>query len=40
MDDTELVQSPSLFTEFMKRPETEPFNEPVDRNGLNLPDSP
>eukprot|EP00483_Globobulimina_turgida_P000994 UN00996 len=36
----ELVQCKNLLIEFMKRPETEPFNEPVDWKGLNLPDYP
>jgi len=36
----ELVECGKLLREFMKRPETEPFNEPVDWKGLNLPDYP
>merc|ERR1712087_1065356 len=36
----ELMECRSLLTEFMRRPETEPFNEPVDWKGLNLPDYP
>merc|ERR1719474_1801645 len=36
----ELMECGRLLIEFMKRPETEPFNEPVDWKGLNLPDYP
>eukprot|EP01083_Nonionella_stella_P277987 945221_1 len=34
----ELVSCHHLLTEFMNSGETEPFNEPVDWKGLNLPD--
>jgi len=37
---SELVECQKLLEEFMKRPEAEPFNEPVDWKGLNLPDYP
>jgi len=36
----ELIECRHLLSEFMRRPETEPFNEPVDWKGLNLPDYP
>merc|ERR1712228_739304 len=36
----ELLACSNMLNEFMKRPETEPFNEPVDWKGLNLPDYP
>jgi len=37
---TELIACTNMLTEFMKRVETEPFNAPVDWEGLNLPDYP
>ena len=36
----ELLACINMLNEFMKRPETEPFNEPVDWKGLNLPNYP
>ena len=36
----ELIECRDLLSEFMRRVETEPFNEPVDWKGLNLPDYP
>ncbi len=36
----ELTQCMALLADFMAKPEAEPFNEPVDWQGLGLPDYP